>query len=836
MLDIVKETVFVCCCVILAALQGPLHADASETTLHICQSDDSGYLCRAARPDGVTIEVDCDSDGRKRSVDIRGPNGQYVRTFQYNYPSEQSYSIHEQRPDGVVVTREFEQGHLKHYFSTDGSVDYSFEYDQRGQVISARDHVHGHHVLREVDASGRICKEMLGTGLQIGWHYNSDGQRDCVFLHDGSKISYRYKGYHLEAIHRVDATGELCYSHSYQLKDNSQVPDSLELIGQAGRVQIEWTPDGRVLSSKGPYWRESLNQRDDNLGDVTVRVTDEDAAGFLISEFLYDDEDQVVEESGVIKSSYAYDIWGNRVLRDEVWSAIDDDLLLTEDSEGRRWEYDSTGNPVLQIAEGRRLELGYDALNRLTEVLEPGVAKWCYGYDAFNRRVMKREYRWERGQWVQSEETRYLYDRSSEIAAVNSDGSFRQLRVLGVGLGGDMGAAVAIEIDGHAYAPVHDYRGNVRCLVDAQTGELAELYRYSAFGITQIFDSEGNPLSDSQVGNPWRFASKRCDAETGWSYFGQRYYQANQGRWLTPDPMGVLESPNRYLFAQNNPIDRIDPTGMFSVPRFLADLGGSIWDSVANLFAASGRMYAEFVDYFDAHTDFRDTLQDINDNLQGGAFFILTGQNFEETHIGVVGNGEISNKVRLTYTNGILNTAEDCVQAAEAISACHGQVNVHYLYKATQGYSWEILRTGLGKLGLVSYEARALADLWQSLIQDMGGSQSGGQIIHYAHSSGGTDTANALSLLSETERRLIKVHTFGSPTIISPNIDCEAYNYVSVRDGVPLFGMLTNFSDAIFVGSFLDGFPFIDHFFDGDTYQNIWRQEGEAFVEMYGSL
>ena len=57
------------------------------------------------------------------------------------------------------------------------------------------------------------------------------------------------------------------------------------------------------------------------------------------------------------------------------------------------------------------------------------------------------------------------------------------------------------------------------------------------------------------------------------------------------------------------------------------------------------------------------TLQDINDTLQGGAFFILTGQNFEETHIGVVGGGEISGKVRLTYTNGILNTAEDCVQS-----------------------------------------------------------------------------------------------------------------------------------------------------------------------------
>ena len=49
-----------------------------------------------------------------------------------------------------------------------------------------------------------------------------------------------------------------------------------------------------------------------------------------------------------------------------------------------------------------------------------------------------------------------------------------------------------------------------------------ETYRYTPFGEEQIFDANGN-LKDEAI-NPWRYASKRKDAESGLIYFGQRYY------------------------------------------------------------------------------------------------------------------------------------------------------------------------------------------------------------------------------------------------------------------------------------------------------------------------
>jgi RHS repeat-associated protein len=73
-----------------------------------------------------------------------------------------------------------------------------------------------------------------------------------------------------------------------------------------------------------------------------------------------------------------------------------------------------------------------------------------------------------------------------------------------------------------------------------------------------------------------QFTGKERDTETGDDYFGARYFRTNMGRFLTPDPLlnsGQLWDPqswNRYTYARNNPLNNVDPTGLYDLNNVCA--------------------------------------------------------------------------------------------------------------------------------------------------------------------------------------------------------------------------------------------------------------------------
>ncbi|MFD2404791.1 RHS repeat-associated core domain-containing protein [Azorhizophilus paspali] len=59
----------------------------------------------------------------------------------------------------------------------------------------------------------------------------------------------------------------------------------------------------------------------------------------------------------------------------------------------------------------------------------------------------------------------------------------------------------------------------------------------------------------------YRYSGKERDEETGFCYFGARYYACWLARWPTFDPKGVEAGINPYAFVVNNPIRLFDPDG-----------------------------------------------------------------------------------------------------------------------------------------------------------------------------------------------------------------------------------------------------------------------------------
>lgn len=74
---------------------------------------------------------------------------------------------------------------------------------------------------------------------------------------------------------------------------------------------------------------------------------------------------------------------------------------------------------------------------------------------------------------------------------------------------------MVIELNGISYCPIHNHRGNIACLVDLSAGKAKETYRYTAFREQEVYDESGKRLERSKLNNPWGFASKPFDAESG---------------------------------------------------------------------------------------------------------------------------------------------------------------------------------------------------------------------------------------------------------------------------------------------------------------------------------
>ena len=64
------------------------------------------------------------------------------------------------------------------------------------------------------------------------------------------------------------------------------------------------------------------------------------------------------------------------------------------------------------------------------------------------------------------------------------------------------------------------------------------------------------------IDNVLMFPGQIYDPETGLTQNGHRDYDANLGRYLESDPIGIASTINTYAYAGGNPVSRIDPTGM----------------------------------------------------------------------------------------------------------------------------------------------------------------------------------------------------------------------------------------------------------------------------------
>ena len=114
------------------------------------------------------------------------------------------------------------------------------------------------------------------------------------------------------------------------------------------------------------------------------------------------------------------------------------------------------------------------------------------------------------------------------------------------------------------YYYLFDGLGSVVALMPPSAADVTNTYLYDPYGVTE-----------HQTGtqyNPWQFASGYLDASTLYYKYGTRYYD-RFGRWTQKDPK---PSANPYVYAGDDPVNVVDPSGRECVLDALAASFGGI--------------------------------------------------------------------------------------------------------------------------------------------------------------------------------------------------------------------------------------------------------------------
>jgi RHS repeat-associated protein len=243
--------------------------------------------------------------------------------------------------------------------------------------------------------------------------------------------------------------------------------------------------------------------------------------------------------------------------------------------------YDAAGNR----SGSARWNYTYDGLNRLTRAVNKDLATApeaydvLFTYDAEGRRHSKTSKRYSNGSLKGETHTTWIWDGWHPVVervldAKSNKPIVERKLVWGPDLSGQPGGAggagglLLIRETNHSFdgrppvttdlLPLYDGSGNIIGLANP-AGELLAEYWYGPFG--ELLEATG-PKADS---NPWRWATKSLDKETGLVYFGLRYYDPTTGQWLSREPLGEGESLNLYAYCHNDPINRVDVLGAAEV-------------------------------------------------------------------------------------------------------------------------------------------------------------------------------------------------------------------------------------------------------------------------------
>ena len=485
-----------------------------------------------------------------------------------------------------------------------------YTYDQRGRITAfaeisqnaqpTADDIKAHQIRYTYNENGNLSK--------VSYPTTKDGIQSLSYIYDENgwlqeiKGELHSKGQTTEKVLRsysYDAYGKVKEIKDYRnrLKNGAQAVQKIYTYDSFDRVKEMIYTDletGKVMESYqysydknsnitkktqvNNYPKEDADKVNetksytyDTLGRLTKTVT---------TDHNKDDKTKTV--------TYTYDNVGNRLKEDDgttttsyTYNGLDQLKTSTKEKrtavdEVRQYSYDVNGNQtdVKNTKTGQTESYTYDAENRLSKVAVTDK-------DGKTAVIQQNRYNGE-GQRIQkvegSKTTNYYYQDG--VVSYTTDGENSQTSQNLIGTDGNILATQRYGSDHTDYLLYNkDIQGSSTSLVK-ENGSADATYQYTDFGETTI-------NGDNKVENEVCYTGGIYDQSTGLYYLNARYYNPEDGRFVTEDTYrGETNEPdtqNLYVYCADNPVNYVDPSGHWiDTVLDVASLGYSIKEFMSN--------------------------------------------------------------------------------------------------------------------------------------------------------------------------------------------------------------------------------------------------------------
>ncbi|MFI5875114.1 RHS repeat-associated core domain-containing protein [Streptomyces sp. NPDC051445] len=564
----------------------------------------------STNPDGEKTEFTYDTAGNTKTVAQTGTGGGSV-SYDYN--------------PATVTCGGFEGQRCaqKTKMTSAKTVETDFHYDAKGNLEWAKAPAPLGKTTYTYDDLGRTRTVTDARGVTVTYTYDNRDRIRTVTSPHTVKVEYWYDG-DGNPTQRSDGTGTVTYEFDplqretvRHLQDGSQTLLVYTAAGNvdyyqdpAGKVDYTWNEVNKLKELKDPQSRVTTYTYNNNdvrktttypggtvqtvdvdksgrpesikvtsaqgtLADLAytygygtdgktdgskIRTSTEHVSG-LKRTYTYDGAGRFSyakeEKAGTIAASwqYCYDLAGNLTSqgtekgcpRGTTYTYNDAQQLTSKSSTTGPWSYDPIGNETAAASTDDYLRTG---------------ETWSDHSQMTSITVNGKSYAGQYGSTDQSERIKlgdtYYHNGPLGLSATSTGG-------IDMGFNREPGGTLnSMTTGGKSYYYLTDAIGSVIGLVDVD-GNKVDTYTYSPRGV-RILAQSSEP-----VVQPYRFAGNYQDP-TGLYHLKARYYDANIGRFTQPDPAGREQNP--YLYAEGDPVNRIDPDGLLSL-----DIGveGCLW-------------------------------------------------------------------------------------------------------------------------------------------------------------------------------------------------------------------------------------------------------------------